>query len=298
MVSVLDNHFPYVFIRLVFPFFTADMLPSRKLRKNQKSDFITAVDEVVTLRIMRCPDLVKSKLVFQNVGIVALHVFRHGIPHVGIALVTVQPADFDFFVVKVKSRGIKTYVAETEACLNPVNLVSVFIDKHSGQKIERRIFKSPHPYSTCKRGSKNGISRNPGIDFEARSIFVCTHRNRRIDRRNDALPDCEPLFSVQSRNFYRRAELIFFGRNKNVFYISWIFYFKKNFTVDSAVSHVVDSVSERRNVLHFVSVLAAVNDNVKNIGLSFRQKIFGKVKSERRVSAPVVAKEFSVQINF
>ena len=69
MVAVLQDHFLRVFDRLRLPALVADVLPAGDLRKYQKTQSVTGIQEVMALRIMRCSDRIDAEFFLQDPGI-------------------------------------------------------------------------------------------------------------------------------------------------------------------------------------------------------------------------------------
>ena len=66
------------------------MLPTGDLSEYKKPQLIAAVKEMLGLRVVRSPDGVYAKLVFQYFGIENLHGLRHCVADICVALVPVK----------------------------------------------------------------------------------------------------------------------------------------------------------------------------------------------------------------
>ena len=103
MISVLLYHVLHIAHCLIFPRLISDMLPARNLRKHQKTQFVAAIQKIMGLGVMGSSDRIQSQLLFQNIGIHPLHGFRHGISHIRITLMPVQPQKFYSLPIQVKA---------------------------------------------------------------------------------------------------------------------------------------------------------------------------------------------------
>ena len=90
VVPVLGHHLRHIIYSDVLPGSVPDMLPARDFREDEKTPPVTLADEVLGLGIVGCTHCVKSQFFFQNIGVVALHGFRHGVAGIRIGLVAVQ----------------------------------------------------------------------------------------------------------------------------------------------------------------------------------------------------------------
>ena len=66
MIPVAQNHISYIGYCLFLPGFITDMLPAGYLCKNEKSQSVARIYEVLRLRIVRGSDCIDSKLIFKN----------------------------------------------------------------------------------------------------------------------------------------------------------------------------------------------------------------------------------------
>ena len=64
MITVLQHHIFYIFYRLFFPIFIPDVLPARYFSKYKKSDLITPLHKILTLRIMGGSYCIDSQFIF------------------------------------------------------------------------------------------------------------------------------------------------------------------------------------------------------------------------------------------
>ena len=89
VVPVLLDHLAAVLYRLFLPFVIADVLPSWHLGYDKEAFFVTLVDEMMRLGIVRGADNVDAQFLFQDLCIKALDVLRHRIACIRIALMAV-----------------------------------------------------------------------------------------------------------------------------------------------------------------------------------------------------------------
>ena len=80
---------------------------------------------MMALRIMGGADCVKSQFIFQQLHIVFLHAFRHGIANIWIALMTVNAADLVLFSVEIESVIFEYSFPETDAILPGIHHFAV-----------------------------------------------------------------------------------------------------------------------------------------------------------------------------
>src|SRR6202044_405862 len=88
VIPVAANHATNVVHGNILPRFIADVLPSGDFLQDQKTKFVTCIQEMVGLRIMRSAYDVALEIVAKDLGIAPLHTSRHGLPHKGGGLMT------------------------------------------------------------------------------------------------------------------------------------------------------------------------------------------------------------------
>ena len=93
VIPILLYHLPGIFYSLCLPRLVTDVLPAGDFREDQNAQLIAAVKEVVGLGVMGGAHGVEAQLVFDQVSIPFLHGFRHGVAHIGIALMPVKATE-------------------------------------------------------------------------------------------------------------------------------------------------------------------------------------------------------------
>ena len=137
MVKSFHDHVMDVLDAEVFPCIIPDVLPSWDFLEDKKTDFIAAVQEMGGLRIMACPDNIDPDFIFQDIGVLSLGPFRHGIAHIRIGLMAVQPNQLYLISVEAESFRLKRYVPEAKT------LRDEGVSQHQFHFIQVRVLRIP-----------------------------------------------------------------------------------------------------------------------------------------------------------
>src|SRR5579871_5423696 len=114
-VPIAADHPANIVDGQILPCCVTNVLPSRNLFQDKEADFIAGVKEMPRLRIVRRPHDIAMELVAENIGITTLRATGHRLPDERECLMTVKPAQFDYFAVKFKTAIGEFSVPETEA---------------------------------------------------------------------------------------------------------------------------------------------------------------------------------------
>ena len=145
MVAVLQHHLPGVFHRLIFPVFSAYVLPAGNFREHQQSQSVAFVDKILALGIVGSAYRHAGKLLLQNPRVLPLEPLRNGVAHIRPALVPVQSPQESFLPVQVEA--VRLEFGGTEAHLDLPRI------HHPAD------FQQGHP-----AGVENGMLRVPALD--------------------------------------------------------------------------------------------------------------------------------------
>jgi hypothetical protein len=115
MVPVAPDHAPDIINRKLLPSFVANMLPSGNLFQNEESDFITGVEKVARLRIVRCANNIAMQFITEYLSIPPLHAAWHGLTDERKRLMAIESAQLDDFAVQLKAVIGKLRHPETES---------------------------------------------------------------------------------------------------------------------------------------------------------------------------------------
>lgn len=110
MVAVLQHHLPGVFHRLIFPVFSAYVLPAGNFREHQQSQSVAFVDKILALGIVGSAHRHAGKLLLQNPRVLPLEPLRNGVAHIRPALVPVQSPQESFLPVQVEAVRLNSAV--------------------------------------------------------------------------------------------------------------------------------------------------------------------------------------------
>src|ERR1019366_8929073 len=92
----------------------SDVLPARNFFQDQQAEFIASIQEMTRLRIMRRAHDIALEASTKDLRVTPLHPSRHGLPHKGERLMTVEPAQLDHFAVQLETVFGKPRLAETD----------------------------------------------------------------------------------------------------------------------------------------------------------------------------------------
>src|SRR5205085_7101101 len=114
MVPITLNHLLDILEREILPIVIADVLPARDLFKDQQAIFITAVEELRRLRIVRSAHDVALEFFAQNPRVALLNSRGHRLTNVGKSLMTVQPTQLQMLSVQLKTFRRELRFTETD----------------------------------------------------------------------------------------------------------------------------------------------------------------------------------------
>ena len=273
MVAVLAHHVLGVAHDLLLPFFVAEVLPAGDLGEHQQAQLVAAVDEVLRLGIVRGTHGVAAQLVFQNLRVEPLHGARHGVAHIGVALVAVEAAQLHLFPVEIKSVRAPLCLAETEARLHAVEQ-RIAVPQLGHEGIEIRRVNVP---ALRVRNVKRELCRRAG---DRRALFTCLH------------PLAQGKFLAHFAAERHRAvqHAACRGTHEHVVDVGLLRDLQPHLAVQPAVGHVVDDVTERRDVLALTGV-----DLDGELRFPADCQRAGQLHAERRVPAAVLAELHAVR---
>ena len=270
VVPVALDHAAHVFHRLVLPSLATDVLPARDLFKHQQADLVAAVQKVGGLRVVRGAHQVALEHVFHHVSVFFLRALAHGVAHVGEALVAVQAADLDVFVIEEKALGGEARSAKAEAGAELVAVVQggahqvqlgcvQLPELEAGQLLEVRF--------------KASVRHDHGLLLEHLAIHVAEfHHGFAADSSVGGVGD-ETLDShaLGVRQFVGSFHLEVGNRHR-------VGYLQPHIAVDAGVGEVIDLAAEGGNL----GVLAAVHLHGDEVVAFFEQT--GEAGVERGVA--------------
>ena len=170
MVAALADHLTAVLQRLRLPHFVTDVLPAGHLSEHQKAQLVAGVQEGRALGAVGGAHGVAAQLFLQNLGVQLLDAVRHGIAHVGKALVAVQAPQLHPLAVQVQPACHELHGAEAEPhrffVQHPVGQAAgAGTDEPDGQGIEEGVLHAPGVHAV--QGAHNGQAELTAVQGSA-----------------------------------------------------------------------------------------------------------------------------------
>src|SRR5215468_4541023 len=99
MIPVSPDHSAHVVNRELLPCLIANVLPSRNLFEYQKANFVTGIEKMPRLRIVRSSHDIAFELIAQDLRIATLNATRHRLADKRERLMTIEPTQLDDFAI-------------------------------------------------------------------------------------------------------------------------------------------------------------------------------------------------------
>ena len=115
MIPVAADHAADIVDRDLLPRFVANVLPAGNLFQNEQADFVAGIKKMTRLRVVRRANDIALEFVAQNLRVAPLSAARHGLPHKGKRLMTVEAAQLDDFAVQLEAVIGELRFAEAKA---------------------------------------------------------------------------------------------------------------------------------------------------------------------------------------
>ena len=265
MVAVLQHHLPGVFHRLIFPVFSAYVLPAGNFREHQQSQSVAFVDKILALGIVGSAHRHAGKLLPQNPRVLPLEPLRNGVAHIRPALVPVQSPQESFLPVQVEA--VRLEFGGTEAHLDLPRI------HHPAD------FQQGHP-----AGVENGMLRVPALDAGATDGDHAPGGECLLHQHPLALLQLHqknaPFGFLQSGLDFQGGQVR--GRYVQIFNIALFPDVQPGLPVKPAVGQIVDDKSEGRHR----AVLRGVQLHRQPV-FSAQNRRVGDVHPEGGIAAPV-----------
>ena len=114
MVPVSPNHPFQIILADLLELLISYVLPSWDLFKHKEPQSVAGIQEPFGLRVMGGSYQMDTKVLLQDLCIQLLHGFGHGVSHVGIALMPVQPSQFQLFSIEIESIFFEKRLTESD----------------------------------------------------------------------------------------------------------------------------------------------------------------------------------------
>ena len=146
MIPVSFDHSLQVIFTDLLELLISYMLPSRNLFKHKEPQPVAGIQEPFGLRVMGGSHQMDTKVLLQNLCIQLLHGFGHGVSHIRITLMPVQPSQFQLFSIEIESIFFEKRLTESDPHNLLIQKFSFFSQKGHLHEIQLRCLYGPKRY--------------------------------------------------------------------------------------------------------------------------------------------------------